>query len=54
MKAVLKSLVTGLFLLPALVFAHGASRLQVEETVVIDADADTVWNMVKDFDSLHT
>lgn len=54
MKAVLKGLVTGLFLLPALVFAHGASRLQVEETVLINADAETVWNMVKDFDSLHT
>ena len=53
MKAVLKVLVTGLFLLPALVFAHGASRLQVEETVLINADAETVWNMVKDFDSLH-
>jgi len=54
MKAVFKGLITGLFLLPALVFAHGASRLQVEETVMINADADTVWNMVKDFDSLHT
>lgn len=53
MKAVLKGLLTGLFLLPALIFAHGASRLQVEETVLINADADTVWEMVKDFDSLH-
>ncbi|MCB2426593.1 SRPBCC family protein [Methylophaga pinxianii] len=53
MKAAFKGLITGLFLLPALVFAHGASRLQVEETVMIDADAATVWEIVKDFDSLH-
>src|SRR5690554_5152395 len=53
MKAVLKGLLTSLLLLPTLVFSHGASRLQVEESVIINADVETVWNAVKDFDSIH-
>ncbi|AFJ02084.1 MxaD gene product [Methylophaga frappieri] len=53
MNALFKSLLTGLLLLPAVVFAHGASRLQVEETILINASPETVWAAIKDFDSLH-
>jgi len=54
MKAYQKALFTGLLPIAALVFAHVRHVLQVEETVMINAEADTSWNMVKDFDSLHT
>jgi mxaD protein len=35
-------------------FAHGPSRVKVEETIVIDASADKVWDLIKGFDKLHT
>lgn len=54
MKVVLRGLLLGLFLIPSLVMAHGASRLQIEESVTINADPATVWAAIKDFDSIHT
>lgn len=53
MKTILKSLFASLFILSALACSSNAPQLQVEETVLIDADVETVWNTVKDFDSLH-
>lgn len=53
MNALLKGLFTGLLLVPALAFAHGASRLQIDETVFINADPATVWAAIKDFDKIH-
>ncbi len=35
-------------------FAHGPSRVKVEESIVINASADKVWGLIKDFDQLHT
>ncbi len=35
-------------------FAHGPSRVKVEESIVIDASADKVWELIKDYDKLHT
>lgn len=54
MKQLFKGLLLGLTLLPALVLAHGAPRITVEESVVINADPAAVWNAVKSFDSAHT
>ena len=53
MKALFKGLITGLMLLPALAFAHGASRIEVNESITINAEPAKVWAVVKDFDSLH-
>lgn len=53
MKALFKSLLTGVLLVPALAFAHGASRLEVQETMAINAEPAKVWAAIKDFDSLH-
>ncbi|HFD10964.1 MAG TPA: SRPBCC family protein, partial [Crenotrichaceae bacterium] len=35
-------------------FAHGPSRVKVEESIVINASVDKVWDLIKDFDQLHT
>ena len=49
MKKWLNLIVVSLAFLPALVFAHGAPRLQVEESIVINADPATVWKAINDF-----
>jgi len=54
MKQLLKGLLLSLALLPALAFAHGAPRITVEESIVINADPATVWNAVKDFNNAHS
>ncbi len=33
-------------------FAHGPTRQKVTETIAIDASADKVWALIKDFDAL--
>lgn len=53
MNALFKGLLTGLLLLPALAFAHGAARLEVEQTMTMNAEPAKVWAAIKDFDSLH-
>ncbi len=35
-------------------FAHGPSRVKVEESIIVNASADKVWDLIKDFDKLHT
>jgi mxaD protein len=35
-------------------FAHGPTRVKVKESIVINASADKVWDLIKDFDKLHT
>ena len=52
MKQLFKGLVIGLSLLPALVMAHGAPRLQVEESIIINAAPDKVWAVISDFGGL--
>jgi mxaD protein len=52
MKQLFKGLITGLFLVPALVMAHGAPRLQVEESITINAAPEKVWAVVSDFGGL--
>ena len=49
MKKWLNLKVVSLAFLPALVFAHGAPRLQVEESIVINAAPATVWQAINDF-----
>lgn len=34
--------------------AHGPSRVKVEESIEINASADKVWDLIKDYDKLHT
>ncbi len=53
MKHLVKLCALVIALLPALVWAHGAPRLKVVEEITINATPETVWNAVKDFDSLH-
>ena len=47
MNTILALLVIGL--LPFTAAAHGPSPQKVEKTVVIDASADKVWGLIKDF-----
>ncbi len=54
MKQLFKGLILGLAFLPALVLAHGAPRITLEESIVINADPETVWNAVKNFDDAHS
>lgn len=54
MKQLLKGLLLGFAFLPALVLAHGAPRITVEESIFINADPATVWNAVKNFDDAHS
>jgi mxaD protein len=53
MRDLLKGLLISLFLYPTLVLAHGAPRLEVEESIVINAGTATVWDAVKNFDNAH-
>ncbi|HEC73281.1 MAG TPA: SRPBCC family protein [Methylophaga aminisulfidivorans] len=54
MKQLFNAMIVFMALMPALVAAHGAPRLKVEEKIIIKADPDTVWNAVKDFDNAHS
>lgn len=53
MKKFLHILATTLFVVPMLASAHGPTRQQVEEKIIINASPDKVWAMVKDFGGLH-
>jgi len=54
MKLFTRLLTLAITLLPILVYAHGAPRLKVEETIIIKAAPADVWNAIKGFDSIHT
>lgn len=49
MKKLLQFAAVAMAFVPMLSAAHGPTRQSVEESVVINAPADKVWNMVKDF-----
>ena len=42
-----------ILLIPQLSFASGPSRLQVEQTIIINDEAQAVWAVIKDFGSLN-
>lgn len=54
MKQLIKGLLLSLALLPGLALSHGAPRITVEESIVINADPSTVWNAIKNFDNAHS
>lgn len=54
MKQLTKALLLIVALLPALAFAHGAPRLKVSESIMINAEPAAVWAAVKDFDNAHS
>lgn len=49
MKKLLQFAVAAMAFVPMLSVAHGPTRQSVEETVVINAPVEQVWEMVKDF-----
>ena len=49
MQKLLKCLVVSLLALPAMVAAHGPSRLKVEKEIAVSAPAEKVWEVIKDF-----
>jgi len=53
MKKWLNLIATALIIMPLVASAHGPSRQQVKETIMIKASPDKVWAMVKDFGGLH-
>lgn len=53
MKLFARILALLLMAIPAFAFAHGAPRLQVEETISINASPADVWNAIKNFDNIH-
>ena len=52
MKLFTKTLALALLLIPAIAFSHGAPRLKVEESIIINAAPADVWNAIKNFDSI--
>ncbi len=53
MKKFLHFIIAAFIVIPMAATAHGPSRQQVKETVIINASPDKVWAMVKDFSGLH-
>jgi len=53
MKFFARILTLGLIIMPVLAYSHGAPRLQVKESITINAAPATVWETIKNFDSLH-
>ncbi len=49
MKKVLFSIPAAMFFMSTLALAHGPVRQKAEEEVVIDAPAEKVWGIIKDF-----
>ncbi len=54
MKQLAKLFAVVIALLPAIVWAHGAPRLKVEESITINAEPAKVWAVIKDFGGLAT
>ena len=52
MKQLAKLFAVVISILPAIVWAHGAPRLKVEESITINAAPEKVWAVVKDFGGL--
>ncbi len=53
MKIFARLLTVGLLIMPILAYSHGAPRLQVKESITINAEPTAVWDAIKNFDSLH-
>ena len=53
MKLFTRIVTLGLMIMPVLAYSHGAPRLKVEETIIINAAPADVWNAIKDFDGIH-
>ena len=49
MHKLLKYFAVALLALPPLVHAHGPSRLKVEKEIAVNAPAEKVWDLIKDF-----
>ncbi|MGQ0656819.1 MAG: SRPBCC family protein [Chromatiales bacterium] len=49
MHKLLKYFSVAVFALPLLVYAHGPSRLKVEKEITVNAPAEKVWDLIKDF-----
>jgi mxaD protein len=54
MKQLVKLFAVVIAFLPAIVWAHGAPRLKVEESITINAAPEKVWAVVSDFGGLAT
>lgn len=54
MKHLFKALILMVGLFPAIAFSHGAPRLQVSESIVINAEPAAVWAAIKDFNNAHS
>lgn len=52
MKKLLQFAAAAMVFVPMLSAAHGPTRQSVEEKIVINAPAEKVWEMVKDFDAM--
>jgi len=52
MKQLAKLFAVVISILPAIVWAHGAPRLQVEESITINAAPEKVWAVISDFGGL--
>ncbi len=53
MKKFLHFIIAAFIIVPMVATAHGPTRQQVKETIIINASPDKVWEMVKDFGGLH-
>lgn len=54
MKKVILILSVWILVAPSAVYAHGPSRVKVEETILLNAAPNVVWKQIKDFDNLHS
>lgn len=52
MKLFARIITLGLMIMPILAYSHGAPRLTVEETIIINATPADVWSAIKNFDSI--
>jgi mxaD protein len=52
MKKFLHFIIAALIVVPMVASAHGPSRQQVKEKIMINASPDKVWAMVKDFGAI--
>ena len=54
MKLFTRILTLALMVIPVIAYSHGAPRLKVEESIIINAKPADVWNVIKNFDSINT
>ncbi len=54
MKKLLSFVTLALIAVPMIASAHGPTRQQVKESIIINASPDKVWAVIKDFGSIDT